>query len=48
MDFDKQITKGQYTVPFEFLLPDNLPGSFSLDKDNYIEYRVEPVLIHYS
>ena len=28
--FGKNITSGQYVLPFSFKLPENIPGSFSL------------------
>lgn len=46
MDFDKVIKKGQYGVPFEFLLPRNLPGSFFCNRDNKIGYKLEAALVH--
>jgi len=39
---EKQISKGQYRLPFSFTLPPNLPGSFK-----YVSRSGERVMIKY-
>ena len=38
------LVRGQYSFPFSFLLPANMPSSMYIDGSNYIKYSIEGVL----
>ena len=42
------LTRGQYTYPFSFLLPANLPSSMYIDGSNFIKYTLDAVLPNFA
>ena len=40
------LMKGHYVFPFSILLPNSLPSSMYIDKENFIGYFIEGFLPH--